>query len=149
MPLDQNAVIEEKLSRPALYRRIPIFQGEVSAVKLATTARITLEKFKNDYKIGGFCNLVEWRCKKDEMEMFFQQKPEIQDYQTLLHENNSFCPSIIASLEQNSNKLSQHLSNLLQLKQDDNGGYSDEQNIYMTDRKIIEYATQHDLPIFY
>jgi len=85
------------------------------------------------------------------MEMYFQQKPEIQDYCTLLHENNSFCPSIIASMEQNSNKLSQHLSNLLQLKHDnndDNGGYTDEQNIYMTDRETIEYATQHDLPIF-
>jgi hypothetical protein len=47
--------------------------------------------------------------------------------------------------------LSQHLSNFLQLKHDDNddnGGYTDEQNIYMTDRETIEYATQHDLPIF-
>jgi len=43
------------------------------------------------------------------------------------------------------------LSNLLQLKHDDNddnGGHSDEENLYMTDHKIIEYATQHDLAIF-
>jgi hypothetical protein len=42
------------------------------AIKLAATARITLEKVKNDYKISGFSRLVEWRCKKDEMEMNIQ-----------------------------------------------------------------------------
>jgi hypothetical protein len=84
------------------------------------------------------------------MEMYFQQKPEAQDYHTLLHEGNSFCPSVICFMEQNSSNLAQHLSNVLQLKPDDNdnnGGNIDGQNIYMSRREIIDMqhnTTQHN-----
>jgi len=55
---------EEMLSRPATYNRIKCFPNEISPIKLATAARNCFQKYKNDYKIGSFINLVEWRCKK-------------------------------------------------------------------------------------
>jgi hypothetical protein len=80
--IDQSAIIEERLSRPALYRRLALFSGEISALKLVAAARSTIEKFKNDSKMGGFVNLMEWSCKKVDINNPIQRMPEVQDYHT-------------------------------------------------------------------
>jgi hypothetical protein len=82
--------------------------------------------------------------------LFLKKRGGLGDYHTLLHEGTSFCPSVICFMEQNSSNLAQHLSNVLQLKPDDNdnnGGNIDGQNIYMSRREIIDMqhnTTQHN-----
>ncbi len=62
--IHHNIALEEVLSRPILYRQLALFPGEISALKLASNAQRTIEKFKNDYKCSGSYNLIEWRTSK-------------------------------------------------------------------------------------
>ncbi len=57
--LSRSRAIEEKVSRPAIYRQLAMFSGEILPVKLVATARITIEKYNNDYKLFGFYNWME------------------------------------------------------------------------------------------
>jgi hypothetical protein len=58
--------IEEILTRPSFYSQLNCFPKEIVAQKLVNCAKRCLKKYKNDYKIGSFNNLVEWRrrCRK-------------------------------------------------------------------------------------
>jgi hypothetical protein len=60
----RNKIIEDRISRPAFYNEINAFPGEISAIRLATKAKLALGKFKEDYINFGFFNLIEWRVKK-------------------------------------------------------------------------------------
>jgi hypothetical protein len=98
-------LIEDKLSRPAIYRQLALFSGEISPTKLAATARITIETYNNNYKLFGFYNLMEWRCHKNVEEIDLPQLINPHDYKTLIDDNNIFHPIITSSMKENSEKL--------------------------------------------
>jgi len=146
----KTSAVESLLSRPLMYDGLKLFPGEISALKLASSARSCIQKFKEDYKICGFHNLVEWRCCEDCMTNESLQKPASNEYRIIISDRNAFQPSILVSMETNSNLLSDHLRSTLSLtKETDNlsAGSTNERHP-MTDTMILEYATQHDLPIF-
>jgi hypothetical protein len=61
-----NDGMERILLRPTFYGQINCFPKEISALKLASTAINCIKKFKNDYKLGSFHQLMEWRfCIED------------------------------------------------------------------------------------
>jgi len=94
---------------------------------------------------------MEWRCLRNAEERVSSQQIEPQDYKIIIHDSNTFTPSITKSMKENTENLSEQLSNVLRLKMDPvydayNTDYNnDGRNL---DTKIIECATQHDLPIF-
>jgi hypothetical protein len=83
-----NATLEEKLGRPSIYRQIAIFSGEMSPIKLATAARDAMRKFRNDYKLVGFYNIIEWRRSTRDAESNVLIIPRLDQYKTLIGQNN-------------------------------------------------------------
>ena len=144
--------IEILLSRKPIYTRLKAFPKEISAVHLATTARTCLTKFRNDFKIGGFHNLLEWRCSIDAQEDTQTYKPDPQDYRLLISDDNAFRPSLLESMQTNSERLSAHLKAILSLSNADagvaEGGTCSNPPRPILNSEVIEHATQHDLPIF-
>jgi hypothetical protein len=142
---------EEILSRPAIYNRINCFPHEISAIKLASTARSCFRKFKNDYKIGSLLHLVEWRCKKSDIDSDRCQLPKPEDYKILIDETNAFHPCATQSTQRNCENLSKHLKTILRLS-DARNIESSEDNVEHADRplfdeEILDLATQYDLSI--
>jgi hypothetical protein len=142
---------EEILSRPAIYSRINCFPHEISAIKLVSTARSCFRKFKNDYKIGSLLHLVEWRCKKSDIDSDRCQLPKPEDYKILIDETNAFHPCATQSMQQNFENLSKHLKAILRIF-DTRNKESSEDSIEHADRPlfdegILNLATQYDLPI--
>jgi hypothetical protein len=85
-------ILEGILSRPAFYNQINCFPNEMSLIRLASTTRIYFLKFKNDYRIGSFTYLTEWRSYKEEFESSCIQRPQTQDYKIIIDNSNVFCP---------------------------------------------------------
>jgi hypothetical protein len=106
---EQDSVIEDKISRPGLYSGINPFPREYSALRLASAARLALTRFKEDYKHYGFYNLIEWRTSRQDIINMTQQRPQIRDYRTNINDDNIFVPSILHSMEKNSENLAEHL----------------------------------------
>ena len=134
-----------------MYKQLPLFQGEISALKLASCAWYTIEKYNTDYKLCSFCNLVEWRCTTDELDNYQAQHPKALEYRTLIHDNNVFHPLIFHSMEQNSRNLVKHLELILTLPPDATEEETQrdlDNNNLIKDYEIFEYATQNDLSIF-
>jgi len=131
-------------------RQLALFPGEISALKLASNARRTIEKFKNDYKCSGFYNLIEWRTSKAFLESQHVQSPLSGEYKVLIHDDNAFQPLLMASMKQNSENLAKHLAMILRLQPDTMEDIQEEISIndHLKDHKIFEYAMQHDLPVF-
>jgi len=98
--------VNNALTRPALYNRLRVFPKEISAIKLATTATTSIQKFKTDFSIGSFIYLVEWRCYTESLSYHFLQKSRSKDYKILITEDNVFQPSILQTMQQNSEALS-------------------------------------------
>jgi len=148
--IHHNIALEEVLSRPILYRQLALFPGEISALKLASNAQRTIEKFKNDYKCSGFYNLIEWRTSKAILESQHIQSPLSGEYKVLIHDDNAFQLLLTASMKQNSENLAKHLAMILRLQPDTMEDIQEERSIndHLKDHKIFGYATQHDLPIF-
>ncbi len=140
------------MSRPTIYTRLNSFPKEISAITLASTARLCIKKFQNDYKIGSFFNLLEWRCSTTDVNNLYVQKPRPQDYTVIVTDDNVFQPSIMHSMQHNSRQLSAHLKNTLCLSNND----LDAENIHdmrdihrpLYNAEILEIATRGDLPIF-
>jgi hypothetical protein len=61
------------------------FPREISAIVLATTARTSFAKFKKDYRIGCFINLVEWRSSTKALQNTGIQKPQPKDYKVIIN----------------------------------------------------------------
>ena len=146
-----DKVIEEILSRRIICERLNLFPGEISALKLAATARAAIDKFKNDYKLCSFYNHVEWRCLKRDFYHAMPQKPRSIDYHTLIAPHNIFQPLITQSMQENSENLTKHLFSILRLKPNIIEEEIDDilpSEMSITDSEIFDYATQHDLPVF-
>ena len=155
---------EKLLSRPSHYARLNCFPKEtkdktdkkesqvISAIFLATTARTCFTKFKKDYRIGGFINLLEWRSFKRAFQNSEIQEPHPQDHRVIINDNNVFKPSPLQSMQVNSEHLSMHLKEILCLSIDDTVLETTDDALQadrlVLNTEIIEYATQHDLPIF-
>jgi len=146
-----NAALEENLGRPSIYRQIAIFSGEISPIKLATAARDAIRKFKNDYKLVGFYNIIEWRRSKRDAESNILITPRPDQYKTLIGQNNFFQPMITNSTHKNSMNLVEYLNGILKLKPEDEHNdipIEDIDDVKLLDSEILELASQHDLPIF-
>ena len=145
-----NASIQQKLCLRETYEKLKLFPGEISASKLASTAKSTIEKFKADYKASSFYNLVEWRSYKDATLSRFIQHPSPSDFKIIIDDNNVFVPKIADTMLQNSINLSEHLATVLRLQQTQNDLAPDSSldNYPLSDNEIISFATRHELPIF-
>ena len=80
--------LEETLSRR------DCFPNEISPIKLASSAITCIKKFKNDYKIGSFFNLAEWRCRKVDVDDTTPYVPNQQDFKIIIDKYNIFQPTI-------------------------------------------------------
>ncbi len=150
----RNAMVEDIISRPSTYSRLALFTKEISAHRLASTARTALTKYKNDYKICSFYRLVEWRLPKHQIKFISTPTPHPNDFKTIILDHNAYHPSILSSMHQNSQNLATHLQSILQLKTDQgqsaprNTATSTPEPEYLEDHQILDYAMAHDLPIF-
>jgi hypothetical protein len=146
---NQNAVFQEKLMKPISYKQLNLFNGEISPNKLAATARKTIKQFNNDYRLCSFCYLVEWRARKEMVEMACCQTPQPEEYKMIIDDDNCFKPCITKSMKQNSTDLNTHLKAILQLREhpqlNDNAEENDE--YYLTDSEILHHAMQHKIPL--
>jgi hypothetical protein len=112
----RDILLEDKLSWPPIYRQTALFPKEISPLRIATQARMAIDKFKNDYTIGCFLHLIEWRIARNAVDQPLQLKPQREDYRTIINTENVYRPSLSWSMQENSEKLSQHLYSVLQLK---------------------------------
>mgnify|MGYP000952583065 CR=1 FL=1 len=101
-------------------KKFKFFKELIGAPKLATTASKCIKKFKIDYMIGSFINLMEWRCYSTSLSYHYIHQPREQDYQILITEENAFQPAILLSMQQNSAALSAHLRSILCLDKEAN-----------------------------
>jgi len=106
--------LEETLSRR------DCFPNEISPIKLASSARMCIKKYKNNYKIDSFCNLAEWRCRKLDVDSLTSYVPNQQDIKIIIDECNIFQPNITQLVKWNSEELSEHLKNIICLFNNDN-----------------------------
>jgi len=143
---NRNAAIEQRLTRPAYYKQTGIFSGMIAPTKLAACARKTLLQFKNDYKIASFCRLIEWRCRKDAIHLPHPSQPTYDEYRTIISDNNCFQPQILHTMQQNSENLSKHLLNILQLNNERTPPLPNNE-LFISDQEIIEHATKHEHPM--
>lgn len=140
------------MSQRAFYDRLKVFPKEISATKLVNIATDCLRKFKNDYRIGSFFQLIERRCQTDTFSNCYIEKPQPEDYIVLINDDNVFNPSVLSSIQENSEALSKHLQSILSLDNEEVPIEElDEDTEFvrrMTNDEVIFYAMQHDLPLF-
>jgi len=150
-PTEINDTLEEKLSRPTTYNTIPLFPREFSALKLASCARLAIDKLKEDYKYYGFYHRIEWRMLRSDIDREVQHQPRRNEYKVIINEDNCFRPNIQESIDLNSRNLANHLSRTLKLKtaqQEHRSQHDEEEDGHLSDSEILEYAMQHNMPIF-
>jgi len=109
-----NANLEEILTKTSIYWRLNCFTNEISADRLANAAKRCLKKFKDDYKIGSIMHLMEWRCKRSDLDNHCIIKP-LNDYIKIIDDENAFQPSVEHSAKYNCKQLSTHLRRILSL----------------------------------
>ena len=145
-----NTAILNKLSRQESYDKFKMFPGEISSIKLAATARSSIDKFQADYKACCFYNLAEWRSYKDAAISRFIQRPKAADFRIIINDENVYLPIITNTMQQNSENLSDHITSILRLQptHDNPTPMSQADNAPLSDAEIIELSTQHDLPVF-
>jgi hypothetical protein len=152
IPTEINDTLEEKLSRPTItYNTIPQFPREFSALKLASCARLAIDKLKEEYKYYGFYHLIEWRMLRSDSDREVQHQPRRNEYEVIINEDNCFRPNIQESIDLNSRNLANHLSRTLKLKtaqQEHRSQHDEEEDGHLSDSEILEYAMQHNMPIF-
>ena len=150
--IPEDASLINILTQEKFYGQLKTFFNEIAAAKLANTARSCYEKYLNDYKIGSFFQLIEWRCYTESLDQRTIQKPRQEDYRILIDENKVFRPSILRSMRQNSEALSKHLQSILSLDTDALSTEECENDLasstIISNEQIMFLAMQHDLPIF-
>jgi hypothetical protein len=104
-----NYRFEKVLYWPSFYTQVNCFPKEISSHKLANCAKMCIKKLKDDYKLGSFYNLMEWRCPKNELEENMCQHPHQQDYMIIIDDTNVYIPSLLYSMQANSELLSTHI----------------------------------------
>jgi hypothetical protein len=143
---------EDILTRPVFYHQLNCFPKEISAVRLANTAKRCFSKYRHDYEIGSFKNMMEWRCCLTDLDHDQLQEVKICDFRKIVDETNVFRPSALQSMQTNCEHLITHLKNILSLAQGNEtiDIFREEQEGIRLIRndEIIDFATQHDLPIF-
>ncbi len=107
-----NDRFKEMVMRSMIYNRLNCFPKEILAIKLANTARSCIAKYKNDYKIGSFINLAEWRASKFDVINQQHITPQPQDFRTIIDDTNVFYPTYITSMQENSERLTEHLRDI-------------------------------------
>jgi hypothetical protein len=146
-----NANIEEKLTKQSLYKQLALFSRDISSVKLALTAGKAFEKYKNDYMLCSFYNLMEWRISRAAKESNDITPPFPHEYKVVICDQNCFQPYTFKSMRENSELLVEHLVNILRLNSYAPEGSDDDSAVshtWLPDSEVLEYATQHDLPVF-
>ena len=144
------------LTCPTTYaKKYTFLKGIIGPPKLATSAKKCINKFRADYKIGSFINLVEWRCLRASVSYHYMQSPRDQDYKIIITEENVFQPALLLSMHQNSAALSTHLRSILCLDWEANIPEANDLGIDdldpdtpISNEDVIFHATQHDLPMF-
>jgi hypothetical protein len=110
-----------------------------------------LKKCKNDYKVGSFFHLIEWRCQKIYVDNHDVIKHSSQDYRVVI-DDNVFLPTITQSVQWNSEKLVARLKNILCISNDETYFECSEdehdEDRPLRNEEIMQMATQHNLPMF-
>ena len=151
--LSPAAAFERLISRPQHYVRMNSYPGEISAASLATSALKSLTKMKNDYKIGSFFNLLEWRSSETAILSPIAHQPDPRGFKVIINDENTFSPSPLHSMDKNSESLSSHLKRGLCLSNEDEP-IDSATEIPQMDKPLLNSeiffyaATQHNLPIF-
>ena len=86
-----------------------VLHSRDKSLKLANCAKMCIKKLKDGYKLGSFYNLMEWRCPKNELEENMCQHPHQQDYMIIIDDTNVYIPSLLYSMQANSELLSTHI----------------------------------------
>ena len=149
--------LEQIITRTLIYTQLNCFPKEISATRLAITARTCCTKFREDYMISSFLNMIEWRCTKDFLQNHhaLPHPLTIDDFRIFIDATKTYSPYLQYSMEENSALLSKHLRSILCL-QNNEAQYQDFDEIQdlmdhdrlASNNDLIEYATQLDLPIF-
>jgi len=130
---ERSRIFEERLSRPAIFTQLKCFQKEISATRLATAARACIAKQQNDYKIGCFLYLSEWRSRHSQLDLTLEMDPQARTFTTIIDDNNVFSPIIYETMAHNNVALSAHLRF---------------DNEYVKNEDVMELITQLNLPAF-
>ncbi len=153
---ERSKLFEDKISRPAIFSKLNCFPKEISAERLATAAKTCIKKQYNDYKIGCFIHLFEWRCRHSHLDIPSPETPHTKTFHEIIGDNNVFSPIVYNTMERNNILLSAHLRKLLCLTSHDPQYILDDVNNlevndddYITSNAdIIESITQLNLPAF-
>jgi hypothetical protein len=103
---------EDLLSLPAFYDQLNYFPREISAVRLANAAKGCFDKYRRDYEIGSFKNMMEWRCCLTDFDHDQLQELRICDFRKIIDDTNIFRPSPLQSMQTNCEQLTAHLKNI-------------------------------------
>jgi hypothetical protein len=149
--------LEQIITRALIYTGLNCFPKEISATCLVITAWTCCTKFREDYMISSFLNMIEWRCTKDFLQNHYALPPPltIDDFRILIDATKTYSPHLQYSMEENSALLSMHLKSILCF-QNNEAQYQDFDEIQdlmdhhrlASNNDLIEHATQLDLPIF-
>jgi hypothetical protein len=146
-----NDNLEEILTNTSIYRRLNCFKNEISVDRLTNAAKRCFKKLREDYKIGSFIHLMEWRCKRSDLDNHCITKPLLNDYTEIIDDENTYQPSVEHTANYNCKQLSAHLRRILCLSHNNirntNNDERQDTNRLISDDEIITYATRHDLPI--
>jgi len=152
---ERSRIFEERLSRPAIFTQLKCFQKEISATRLATAARACIAKQQNDYKIGCFLYLSEWRSRHSQLDLTLEMDPQARTFTTIIDDNNVFSPIIYETMAHNNVALSAHLHQLLCLTSNDPQYIHEDtavvelfDNEYVKNEDVMELITQLNLPAF-
>jgi len=98
-----------------------------------------------------FYNLMEWRVSMAAIESNDITPPFPQEYKVIICDQNCFQPFTFKSMRENSKLMAKHLINILRLNSYAPEGSDNDSAVshtWLHDSEILEYATQHDLPVY-
>jgi len=139
---------ERLLCTPSFYHDLSIFQGDIAPNILATATKNALQHMTSDWEKNGLKHMYEWRCSTSSNE-------DRASYNTLTHDNvfeiindtNAYQPELLESNQYNSNKMVQHLQQILKLCSN-NTNSPTHNPTGMSDSDILQEISQSQLPLF-
>jgi hypothetical protein len=101
--------------------------------------------------------MTEWRCRKMDAVRNTPYTPNRNDFKIIIDKNNIFQPWLTHSMKWNSEKLSEHLKDILCLSNLGNNNdilYENSNELENMERlinneEILELITEQDLPLFF